>query len=378
MFGAIRKIGQQAIVAAQNTTNQINPNLQQQQQAQYEAYPYNVHTQGYGYGQPRPQGQMQYQQPGLPNSATPVMQQAAYNYGQPGAQSQPIQYAPHVGYQSVNPYAQPQIGTPLPSGLPQHSGMPGISGTVPVYAPGFAIGAYGQAPIVLPPAFTWGSLITADKKASSIFNRLIDSIFYLADSLAAPQKTGYLEPAKAAVLYEALGYAKSNNIPNSLLQFATENRFPNPRATQNEAMEMNWRISGFPFVSTASGPGLTREGFRATILMDTLIDPVTQLKRFNYFIGHNHTNLLDPETGLPFPLAVIPSESLPTVGDPVAQDLQRQKNAAFQAEFLQYQQILGRVQNQTHFSTMTAMTAGYYVPNTSGGYNYHHTGGMTW
>jgi hypothetical protein len=222
-------------------------------------------------------------------------------------------------------------------------------------------------------------LINSDKTASPLFNRFFDAIFNLGDATIAPQNTGAIEPAKAAVLFEAMAYAASNNTAKSFLQFATENRFPNPQATQNEATTMAWRVFGIPHTTTPSGiSGLTREGFRAVVLRDTLMDPVVQLRRLNFFLTQNYARLIDPETRSTFPNAPIPPSALPTAGDPEVQRAYQQREAIMSAEFLQYQKTLMAVQINTHNATMDGLTPGYAVPNGLGGYNYHYTGGMNW
>jgi hypothetical protein len=46
----------------------------------------------------------------------------------------------------------------------------------------------------------WGNLLEPgpEKKPSALFPRLTDSIFFYLDEHVAPQRTGYLEPAKVA------------------------------------------------------------------------------------------------------------------------------------------------------------------------------------
>ena len=56
---------------------------------------------------------------------------------------------------------------------------------------------------------------------------------------------------------------------------------------------------------------LTRDGFHTTMLWDTLGDPDIQCRRFNAFLAAHGTRLLDPLTGQPFPLLVIPRAAFP-------------------------------------------------------------------
>ncbi|KAM5386907.1 hypothetical protein ACJZ2D_000200 [Fusarium nematophilum] len=228
-------------------------------------------------------------------------------------------------------------------------------------------------------SFSWGRLINPDKSPSPLFTRLIDAIFNFGDASIAPQQTGVLEPEKAAKLYEWMAYADSNNYAKSFLNFAVQNNFPSPQARQSEAMAIVWRVFELEYTTTSTGtPALTREGFRAAMLMDSLVDPVIQLKRFNFVLGNNHGTLIDPATGAPFPTSTIPADALPAAGDQETQRVQAQKMAAVSAEYLEYQKGMMAAQNFKHQMTMDGLTAGYWVPNPYGGYQFQYTGGMNW
>ncbi|KAF7551750.1 hypothetical protein G7Z17_g4802 [Cylindrodendrum hubeiense] len=366
MFDALRKLKHQAIEAAQASLDRIDAQQQYEQQRQYGVYNVPGPSQQW-------QGNSAYVHPANGTGAPTVMSQGysavtpAHPPYQPGnCPPQPQQqYCPEPrSAQAFTPQVQP-------------AGPPGTNTYGPNQPPPASMTSPVQQANMT--SFSWGNLINPDRTASRQFVLLLDAIFHLADTTLEPRNTGILEPPKAATLFEAMNYSDSNNIPKSFYQFAVQNHYPDPLKLQADAMAMNWRIFQIPYhTNNANVVGLTREGFRAIILRDALVDPVVQWKRLDTFLSTNHSRLVNPETRLPFPASTIPEGSLPTTGDPETMRICREREKQMSAEFLQYQQALMGAQNWKHQATMDGLTAGYFTPNAWGSYQFHATRGMNW
>ncbi|KAH7161845.1 hypothetical protein EDB81DRAFT_925626 [Dactylonectria macrodidyma] len=377
MFDALRKLKQQAIEAAQASLDQANnhhPNAHQQNAQQYPyGGGYAAHN-AQGYGQSR-QGNSNYTYPPINTTAPGGISQT---YGQgPSFQTshQPSNYPPQTAQQySPTTYtAQSQHYNPQC----QSAGQPAPNTHIPYQT--HPANVTSPTPQASTAYFQWGNLINPDKTASRQFVLLMDAIFNFADTALEPRNTGILEPTKAASLFEAMNYADSNNIPKGFYRFAVQNNYPDPLKFQADAMAIHWRIFQIPHhTDNAHTLGLTREGFRAIILRDALLDPIIQWKRLNTFLAANHQRLINPETLSQFPLSTIPEGSLPVAGDPDTIRVFREREAIMSAELLQYQQTLMSAQNWKHQVTMDGLTPGYFTPNAWGGYQFHATGGMNW
>ncbi|KAI9932587.1 hypothetical protein ASPWEDRAFT_33473 [Aspergillus wentii DTO 134E9] len=293
---------------------------------------------------------------------------------EPGVQQHPQQH--YVNYHQQNPIIVPSTG---PTFAPSHN---------TVYSNNNGSGQTAQGPQSFPPdrptqrpssSFTWGNLVTTDKRPSPLFARLLDAIFNFADRNHWPQNTEGLEPSKYAFLHEEMGYPLQGNPSKLYLQLATENHFPTPEATRNEALTILYRTFGFRFsIGQGEIPVLSRQGFHSAMLLDTLVDPTGQLSRFNHILSRRHAGILDPETNMPFPLASIPRASFPMGADQQKLLDQRNANSRFNAEFREYMAQLQGMQQQVHFATMNAMTPGYWIYGPYGRYEYHSTGGLNW
>ncbi|KAH7129777.1 hypothetical protein B0J13DRAFT_644713 [Dactylonectria estremocensis] len=369
MFDALRKLKQQTLEAAKASLDQANAHQQNAQQHPYGGGYAGQNVQGAG--QPW-QGNATYTYPPFSNTAPSVIPQACAQGPSTQPSYRPSNYLPQAEqqyYPSTYP-VQAQSFSPQCQSAEQPTNMPYQT---------FPANVTSSTPQGSAASFQWGNLINPDKTASRQFVLLIDAIFAFANKALEPRNTGILEPTKAASVFEAMNYADSNNIPKSFYRFAVQNNYPDPLKFQADAMAMNWRIFQIPHhTDNANTLGLTREGFRAIVLRDALLDPIVQWKRLNSFLAANHQRLINPETLSQFPLSTIPEGSMPDTGDPETIRVFREREAIMSAELLQYQQTLMNAQNWKHQATMDGLTPGYFTPNAWGGYQFHATGGMNW
>jgi len=297
------------------------------------------HDQSYAQGYVQYGAPTYHQQPGYQNPAAPT-------FPPPPA---PVQNANPAGY------APPTHGQTYPGAAPPPKWAP-LQQTPPATATPFQPG-YPAAN-----SFSWGNLINADKSPSPLFVRLLDAIFNFGDRTFQPQHTSGLEPAKSALLYDAMGYPLPGNPAKAYLQHAIENRFPMPEASRNETLTIYYSVFSLSF-STPHGamPVLSREGFRAAILTDSLVNPGSQLGRLNHILARHHAQILDPATNAPFPLSQIPRDAFPSIGDAETQQWQRSKNVELNSQLSGYMGDLMKMQRWLHDTTMAGMSSGVWV-----------------
>lgn len=300
------------------------------------------------------------------NQQAPGYPAANYGQAQPGGyqnnQQQWAQYQQQPGGQQQQGYP----ASPPPAYTPW--------GQPPVHGTGISYGAPS-----LGAAFSWGSLINQDRTASALYLRLLDGIFNFADRSCQPQNSQGLEPAKSAALYDELGYPVQGNPSKSYLQLATQNGFPMPEAARNEMLTLYYDAFSFQYTGQGAMPVLTRQGFHAAMVMDTLVDPAGHLNRLNHILSRHHANILDPTTNMPFPLNQIPRDAFPVSSDGQTIQNQRSRNVQFNAQFSLYLQNMQQMQQMKHFNTMAAMPNTYMVTRPGNGYGPGYvSGGWSW
>ncbi|KAH6687742.1 hypothetical protein F5X68DRAFT_231291 [Plectosphaerella plurivora] len=254
---------------------------------------------------------------------------------------------------------------------------------------------------------SWGLLILPDKiTPSPLFARLLDALYDLALAADTRITTDILTPTCLAAIYEELGYPEADNLPLLLLRRGQQAGDAQPHDRVNAGMRMAWRIFNLEHttVTTAPGsiPGLTRAGFRALMVRDALICPPGQATAHSALLARRVAELSSRSGGVPFPPCPITADSfmppgVPMSGDAGTQTRYREQQAQWVAEYTQTYGVPGPAQMQQqmndsaegwamarqmqafkHNMTMDAMSAGYRVPNGSGGYTYYSTGGLNW
>ncbi|KAF9124664.1 hypothetical protein BG015_005048, partial [Linnemannia schmuckeri] len=105
-----------------------------------------------------------------------------------------------------------------------------------------------------------------------LFTRLLNGIFNYFISTAPAHPIGF-DPIKFAAAFTALKYSDNNNQVRRLFIFATQNQFPSPEQFVYDVLPMFYRAFEIPYAIHNGLPVLTREGFHALFLMDTLGDP---------------------------------------------------------------------------------------------------------
>lgn len=268
--------------------------------------------------------------------------------------------------------------------------------------------------------FSWGRLLNQDKTASPTYQRLLQAIFNYANQSCHPMNTNGLEPAKLAWVHDQLGTKLEDNTARASLQIAARIAHPSPESFRNQLLTMYYSSYGLAYVMPYNDgtPVLTREGFIAHMVSDTLINPTLQRERLNRILSNHHTALIDPATNLPFPRHAIsiPRNSLSWMPDMTELRQVASRKAAFEAQFFPYlqqcsqshqnvqsqgyhctlpngtpQQSLAALQatannnneywtmmrmgqNYLHNSTMDALTPGYVTYDGK----FHNTGGLQW
>ncbi|KAH7375172.1 hypothetical protein B0T11DRAFT_345065 [Plectosphaerella cucumerina] len=258
------------------------------------------------------------------------------------------------------------------------------------------------SPPNLPPS--WGLLIQPDKTTPSpLFSQLLDALFDL--SLAADTRitADVLTPTCLAAIYEELGYPEADNLPLLLLRRAQQAGDARPHDRVNAGMRLAWRLFNLEHTDASSAPGvpgLTRAGFRALMVRDALICPPGQAAAHSALLARRSAEL--SSRGAVFPPRPIGAGSfmppgVPISGDARTQSMYREQQAQWVAEYTKMYGVPGpeQVQQQMadsaegwamarqmqmfkHNMTMDALTPGYRIPDGSGGYTYHYTGGLNW
>lgn len=244
------------------------------------------------------------------------------------------------------PYQQqeivPSIAQP-PSYLYSHSAVPQ---TAPSPQPNYSHSVSSEP-------FAWANLIlTPSNQPSPLFTRLLDAIF--SCFLDGPHQNG-LDPIRYASAFTALMYTDNENKPRYFFIFATQNHFPSPEGFVYDVMPIYYRCFNIRYTIENGLPVLTREGFHAVMLRDTLGDPDTQCRRLNAFLATHGARVLDPATGRPFPTLVIPRSAFPLSSDPGTWQSAKQMNEAFNKELSVYLKDMRTMAQQLHGVTMNAI-----------------------
>jgi hypothetical protein len=188
------------------------------------------------------------------------------------------------------------------------------------------------------PVFLWDNLIlTPSNQPSPLFRRLIDAIFtyFLSNSTSKG-----LSPAQYEHAFATLMYPEDENKAHYIFSLADEYYFPSAEGFVNKAMGLFYQSFRIPNTTQNGRPVLTREGFHAVMLRDTLVDPDAQSLRFNTFLGIHGERVLESATGLPFPTLVIPRSAFPPHSDEVVRQTTKTCNETFNS-LLKTSQILG-------------------------------------